>query len=1035
MGPIRGIDHTIKIGNKTYHRAACDSFGGNLIQGVNDVDHYIYLYYTKDCDPNDDVNNSTMCHRTAVTSVDVISKNRDNYEDFRLIDGYVERYDSWNQSLSGEVADCNYGVDSNYAFDSTSLIDPNAVVIKMNKDGGNISLHNLVKQDYVAPTSGADGRLEHYRCSVCNKLYMDIHCEYEVRQSSVIIPAPGKEPTPETVEGNQRIFNNVEFMSDIFVASGSETLSGYKKYDVNLNKGNGSSTKIYLWYKPTTNIDEAITDVIIVSEPHGSHEYEYNGSSSKIITDNGRTFRPAMATWNTGYGNLNYGASNDRYNNLYIFYTKDSNIDINNTGVCYHTPLMGLKPIVDNSSESFEKRYYGYVKKYDAETAQLTPNTADCNENAGGDWVSIWKETAPAMIMSHEVVKHDHVDQTCTVDGNKDYYQCKYCHRNYGDKICTWDYSKMGIALPALGGDHQLELVPRMEASCEAGCIEHYQCVRCYALYSDDEGKNRLTEEEVKIPGLGHIWKPVPIKYDAEKEEYTLECARDVNHEEIRKQLCLHSQDDNALITVKHNGNSNPDLKYSKNGEEWKDFPSEGVRIDKTDLLWLKGFNPNGFSTSDNDYTTIYFKNRIYATGSVMSLTDELGDSEEINAPYCFSHLFSNCELAKAPRLPATILREYCYSSMFEGAFLKKAPELPAQTLVVGCYYGMFKDDMVLTTAPELPALVLAPYCYSNMFRGTDGLLVPPALPATELENNCYNSMFWNSGIKAGPDLPAKILKDFCYSGMFYGCESLTSVKVDVESCILKNSFALPTVYWLNGTARNTTGVLQITDEAALDDLQLLLFDGMLPDNWKINKFGIHANNDPTPGQDGNYYSTFYNIHGDFAVPDGTTAYTGHVDQEDGSYILRMKAVANGIIPSGEAVVLKSNSPEYILTLTDTNLQKDEANDLSGTSTAQSPAPENCYIFSYGQNGLGFYKYAAGKSLAAHKAFLIYEKQNDAKGFRMAFEGMNDGIDGIESLTTAQYEGENAYYNLSGQRLGRMQKGINIVGGKKIIVK
>ena len=43
-----------------------------------------------------------------------------------------------------------------------------------------------------------------------------------------------------------------------------------------------------------------------------------------------------------------------------------------------------------------------------------------------------------------------------------------------------------------------------------------------------------------------------------------------------------------------------------------------------------------------------------------------------------------------------------------------------------------------------------------------------------------------------------------------------------------------------------------------------------------------------------------------------------------------------------------------------------------------------------------------------------------------------DIIDGI-SLTPALSEGEGAIYNLAGQRLSKMQKGINIVGGKKVL--
>ena len=42
---------------------------------------------------------------------------------------------------------------------------------------------------------------------------------------------------------------------------------------------------------------------------------------------------------------------------------------------------------------------------------------------------------------------------------------------------------------------------------------------------------------------------------------------------------------------------------------------------------------------------------------------------------------------------------------------------------------------------------------------------------------------------------------------------------------------------------------------------------------------------------------------------------------------------------------------------------------------------------------------------------------------------------GIESLTPALSIGEGAIYNVAGQRLSKMQKGINIVNGKKIIKK
>ena len=45
----------------------------------------------------------------------------------------------------------------------------------------------------------------------------------------------------------------------------------------------------------------------------------------------------------------------------------------------------------------------------------------------------------------------------------------------------------------------------------------------------------------------------------------------------------------------------------------------------------------------------------------------------------------------------------------------------------------------------------------------------------------------------------------------------------------------------------------------------------------------------------------------------------------------------------------------------------------------------------------------------------------------------NDSPNDINSLTPSLSEGEGAIYNLAGQRLSRMQKGINIINGKKII--
>ena len=46
-----------------------------------------------------------------------------------------------------------------------------------------------------------------------------------------------------------------------------------------------------------------------------------------------------------------------------------------------------------------------------------------------------------------------------------------------------------------------------------------------------------------------------------------------------------------------------------------------------------------------------------------------------------------------------------------------------------------------------------------------------------------------------------------------------------------------------------------------------------------------------------------------------------------------------------------------------------------------------------------------------------------------------DVIDGVSSLPAAQDDEQPGIYNLAGQRLEKMQKGINIVNGKKVMIK
>ena len=197
--------------------------------------------------------------------------------------------------------------------------------------------------------------------------------------------------------------------------------------------------------------------------------------------------------------------------------------------------------------------------------------------------------------------------------------------------------------------------------------------------------------------------------------------------------------------------------------------------------------------------------------------------------------------------------------------------------------------------------------------------------------------------------------------------------------------------------------------------------------------FNITANQDP--GHKTYYYSTFYSRTCDFRVPESVTAYTGAVD---GS-VLRLTPVADGIIPAGEAVILRLTSADntatkkqFDLTATTTSATKSSSNALKGTDEATTLSA-NQYALSFGGNGVGFYLWI-GKEIGANKAYLTLDDNEgeNAKAFTFQFD---DGeATAIEQPTISGKQSSDTY-NLNGVRVDENYKGIVIKNGKKVLQK
>ena len=134
-----------------------------------------------------------------------------------------------------------------------------------------------------------------------------------------------------------------------------------------------------------------------------------------------------------------------------------------------------------------------------------------------------------------------------------------------------------------------------------------------------------------------------------------------------------------------------------------------------------------------------------------------------------------------------------------------------------------------------------------------------------------------------------------------------------------------------------------------------------------------------------------------------------------------------GSVKGGTGLLLKGDAGETI-TLTSSNSE----NELSGNKLYGTLAPT--YIEAdqyYGLSGNKFVKVGAG-TVPAGKALLPASVVGSSiKAFNFVFE---DDPDGINSIDNGELTIDNAaIYNLAGQRLSKMQKGINIVNGKKIL--
>ena len=179
-------------------------------------------------------------------------------------------------------------------------------------------------------------------------------------------------------------------------------------------------------------------------------------------------------------------------------------------------------------------------------------------------------------------------------------------------------------------------------------------------------------------------------------------------------------------------------------------------------------------------------------------------------------------------------------------------------------------------------------------------------------------------------------------------------------------------------------------------------------------------------GATGEYWATFFSNIGNYQASAGTQVFAVNL----AGTAITMTEITDGIVNSGQGVVLKSNSADITMTPNASASAGDySTNSLTGTMTSITN-PGNAYVLNYkAATGAGFYKLGASGTIGANKAYLTYSSGGAPEFF--SFSGETTGID----ATLVNSEKVNSVvYDLQGRRVSQPTKGLYIVNGKKVFI-
>ena len=163
-----------------------------------------------------------------------------------------------------------------------------------------------------------------------------------------------------------------------------------------------------------------------------------------------------------------------------------------------------------------------------------------------------------------------------------------------------------------------------------------------------------------------------------------------------------------------------------------------------------------------------------------------------------------------------------------------------------------------------------------------------------------------------------------------------------------------------------------------------------------------------------------YNVYSDVTIPSGIEAFGGKINAASITLL-----PADGKIKAGVPVVLEGTAGLYNFMPT-TGAEAIADNELLGSDGTVKG--DNIYALAMPEGeDVGFYRVDNTVTIPEGRVYFV--KSAGVKGYTFDNE---DGATAIE-MVNGQSSMVNEIYNLAGQRINKMQKGINIINGKKVL--